>query len=93
MKYSKYQSELRLFVLRPSAHPLELGLPKPAWYHSTAFALVLEDCSRTCINGVGLAPTSICKCGALDQTASHSGMPVTSYPQTIQEIANPELRD
>ena len=66
MKYCKNQSKLRLFVPRPDATSLGMGLLKPAWVRL----------NRLC-TGVGkfqlsmhkwkLVPTSFCECGALDR--------------------------
>ena len=50
VKYSEDQSELRLFVPRPSARLLGMGLPRPAWARLATFALVLEDSSLSCTN-------------------------------------------
>ena len=64
------QSELRLFFPRPSARPLQMGLPRPTWVR---FNYLRTSVGRfqSFMRKWGLAPTSICECGASDIIASH----------------------
>ena len=68
--YSKDQSELRLYVPRPSAKPLGMGLLRPAWVQFNCFRNGVEK-FQSSTHKWELACTSICKCGALAQTVSH----------------------
>ena len=70
MKYCEGQSELRLLVPRPSAKPLGMGLPRPAWVQLNSLRTGVER-FQSFMHKWGLAPTSICECGELDQTATH----------------------
>ena len=70
MNYSEDQSELRLFVPRPNARPLGIDLPRPAWVRLNRLRTGDERFQPSTLKW-GLAPTSICECGALDQTASY----------------------
>ena len=52
VKYSEDQSKIRLFVLRSSARPFGMDLPRLAWVRLNRLrTLVLEDSSHPCTNG------------------------------------------
>ena len=70
-KYSEGQSELRLFVPRPSAMLLAIGLPRPVWVQLNRLCTGIGRFQLP-MHKWGLAPTSICDCGALDQIAAHA---------------------
>ena len=61
------KSKLRLFDPRPSARPLEMGLPRPAWVRLNRFCTGVRKFQLS-MHKWGLAPTSICGCGSLHQT-------------------------
>ena len=67
--YPEVQSELLIFVLGPMPGHLAWVCSDLLGYNSTAFAL----CWKILVihAHLGLAPTSICECGMLDQTAAH----------------------
>ena len=70
VKYCEDQSELRLFVPKPSARPYGMGLSRLAWVRLSHFRTGVGR-FQSFLHKWGLAPTSICEYGALDQTASH----------------------
>ena len=69
-KYSEDQSELRPFVPKTSSRPLDMSLPRPAWVGLNRFCTDVEK-FQSPMPKWGFASTSICECGALDQTAAH----------------------
>ena len=70
MKYFEDQSELRLFVPRPSARSFGMGLPRLAWVRLNRLRSSIGRFQSSMQNW-GLASTSISDCGALDQTAAY----------------------
>ena len=87
-KYSEGQSELHLFVPKPSVRPLGMGLPRPVW--------ALFNCPHTGVERfqssmfkLDIAPTSIYECGTFVQNhyPHDSGIPITLCPQRIPWIA------
>ena len=59
--------ELRLFVPRPTATPLGMGLPRLFWERLNRFCTGVEE-FQSSMHKWRLNPTSICECAALDQT-------------------------
>ena len=54
-EYCKNASRLRAFVLRTSARPVGMGLPREAWVTQPGgCGLVLGDSIRSCTNGISL---------------------------------------
>ena len=70
VKYFEDQSELCLFVPRPSARPLRMGLPRPAWVRLNRLRTGVGRFQLSMLKW-RLAPTLISKYGALNQTAPH----------------------
>ena len=55
---------------RPNARSLGVGLPRPAWVRLNQLRTG-DGRFQSSMHKWELAPTSICKCGPLDQTAAH----------------------
>ena len=70
MKFSEGQASLHLFVSRLSASPFGIGVPRSVRVRLNRFRTGVER-FRSFTHEWGLAPTSICECGALDQTVAH----------------------
>ena len=70
VEYLESTSDLHAFVPRASTRPLGMGLPRTAWVKLNRFRTGVGR-FQSSMHKWGLAPTSICECGALNQTAAH----------------------
>ena len=69
-KYSECSSDLRAFIPRTSTRPMGMGLPRSSWVRLNRLQAGV-GCFQSFMHKWGLAPTSNCKCGTVEQTAEH----------------------
>ena len=70
MEYSECSSDLRAFIPRTSTRPMGMGLPRSSWVRLNRLRAGV-GCFQSSMHKWGLAPTSNCECGAVEQTAEH----------------------
>ena len=82
MEYSKSTSALHVLIPRVSTRPLGMGLPRPAWVRLNRLRSGVGR-FRSSMHKWGLAPSSNCECGAIEQTADHiiSQCPIHRAPR------------
>ena len=69
-EYSECSSDLRAFIPRTSTRPMGMGLPRSSWVRLNRLGAGV-GCFQSFMHKWGLAPTSNCQCGAVEQTAEH----------------------
>ena len=69
-EYSKCLSDLRAFIPRTSTRPMGMGLPRSSWVRLNRLRAGV-GCFQSSMQKWGLASTSNCECGAVEQTAEH----------------------
>ena len=88
MEYSEGPSELCAFIPRAGTRPLGMGLLRPAWVVLNRLRTGVGR-FQSSMHKWGLAPTSSCDCGALDQTAAHIILdcPLHRAPKGLRRLA------
>ena len=69
-EYSECSSDFRAFIPRTSTRPMGMGLPRSSWVRLNRLRAGV-GCFQSFMHKWGLAPTSNCECGAIEQTAEH----------------------
>ena len=69
-EYSKNTPKLRTYIPKADTRPLGMGLPRLAWVNLNHLRTGVGR-FQSSMHKWGLAPTSNCECGALEQTAAH----------------------
>ena len=69
-EYSECSSDLRAFIPRTNTRPMGMGLPRSSWVRLNRLRAGL-GCFQSFMHKWGLAPTSNCECGAVEQTVEH----------------------
>ena len=86
-EYSECSSDLRAFISRTSTRPMGMGLPRSSWVWLNRLRAG-AGCFQSFMHKWGLAPTSNCECGAVEQTAEHIILtcPVHRVPTGIRRL-------
>ena len=69
-KYSECSSDLCAFIPRTSTRPMGMGLPRSSWVRLNRLQAGV-GCFQSSMHKWGLAPTSNCECGTVEQIAEH----------------------
>ena len=69
-EYSECSPDLCAFIPRTSTRPMGMGLPRSSWVRLNRLWAGV-GCFQSLMHKLGLAPTSNCKCGAVEQIAEH----------------------
>ena len=69
-EYLTSTSDLRAFIPKTTTRPMGMGLPRSSWVRLNRLRTGV-GCFQSSMHKWGLAPTSNCECGAVEQTADH----------------------
>ena len=86
-EYLDCSSDLRAFIPRTSTRPIGMSLPRSSWVRLSRLRAGV-GCFQSFMHKWGLAPTSNCQCGAIEQTAEHIILtcPVHQAPTGIRGL-------